>query len=327
MRKITSPLNVKNLNLKNRIVLPPMATAKALEDGSMSEEILSYYDEKTRDGDLALVIVEHSFISEEGRANKKQISVASDDMVEGLKKLSALLHKNGTLGVMQINHAGLYAKPNDPFILPAGPSALPGQNIHVLGEEGIVQIIADFAQAARRCRDAGFDGVEIHSAHGYLLNQFYSPLINKRTDAYGGSLTNRIRLHMEIIQAVRKAVGSDYPVFLRLGACDYKEGGTTIEDSVYASRIFEKEGVDLLDISGGYCGYVHPTEKSQGYFREITEELKKAVDIPVLLTGGITDLDAADAILEKNQTDLIGIGRAIYKDSHWLHEALEKLKK
>jgi len=327
MRKITSPLKIRNLNLKNRIVLPPMATAKALEDGSISEEILSYYDEKTKDGDLALVIVEHSFISEEGRANKNQLSVASDEMVEGLKKLSTLLHKNETLGVMQINHAGLYAKPNDPFILPAGPSAVPGQNIHILKREGLDQIIKDFAAAARRCKEAGFDGVEIHSAHGYLLNQFYSPLINKREDAYGGSLINRIRLHVEIIRAVRKEVGSDYPLFVRLGACDYKEGGTTIEDSVYASSVFEKEGVDLLDISGGYCGYVHPTEKSQGYFREITEALKKAVDIPILLTGGITDLEAADAILEKNQTDLIGIGRAIYKDSTWLHGALGKLKR
>ena len=327
MRKITSPLNVRNLNLKNRIVFPPMATAKALEDGSISEDILRYYDEKTKDGDLALVIVEHSFISEEGRANKNQLSVASDEMVEGLKKLSTLLHKNDTLGVLQINHAGLYAKPNDPFIQPAGPSAVPGQNIHVLKREGLDRIIMDFTEAARRCKEAGFDGVEFHSAHGYLLNQFYSPLVNKREDEYGGILTNRIRLHVEIIRAVRKEVGSDYPVFVRLGACDYKEDGTTIEDSVYASSVFEKEGVDLLDISGGYCGYVHPTEKSQGYFREITDALKKAVDIPVLLTGGITDLEAADAILEKNQTDLIGIGRIIYKDSTWLHGALEKLKR
>lgn len=320
-------MKVKNLNLKNRIVLPPMATAKALDDGSMSEEILSYYDEKTKDEDLALVIVEHSFISEEGRANKKQMSVASDAMVEGLKKLSALLHKNGTLGVMQINHAGLYAKPGDPSLLPAGPSSQPGQSIRVLKKEDLDQIMKDFAEAARRCQEAGFDGVEIHSAHGYLLNQFYSPLINKREDDYGGSLENRIRLHVDIIRAVRKAVGRDYPIFLRLGACDYQEGGTTIEDSVYASKVFQKEGVDLLDISGGYCGYVHPTEKSQGYFCEITEALKKAVEIPVLLTGGITDLEAADAILEKNQTDLIGIGRAIYKDSSWLHEALGKLKR
>lgn len=327
MRKILSPLTVKNLKLKNRIVLPPMATTKSKGDGAMSDEILNYYNEKTADGDLALVIVEHSFISEEGRANKKQVSVASDKMVEGLRKLSDLLHKNGTLGVMQINHAGLYAKPNDPFILPAGPSMLPGQNIKVLSKEDLGKITEDFTDAARRCKEAGFDGVEIHSAHGYLLNQFYSPLINKREDEYGGKLENRIRLHVEIIRAVREAVGSEYPIFLRLGAADYKEGGTTIEDSVAASVVFEKEGVDLLDISGGYCGYVHPTEKSQGYFKEITEALKKAVNIPVLLTGGITDLEAADEILEKDQTDLIGIGRVIYNDSNWLHEAIEKLTK
>ncbi len=326
MSKILSPLKVKNLTLKNRIVLPPMATSKALEDGAMSQGILDYYNEKTKDKDLALVIVEHSFITEEGRASANQLSVASDDMIEGLKKLSDVFHNNDTLAVMQINHAGTRAKPNDPTLLPTGPSLIPDVNSTVLEATALKNIIAYFTEAARRCKEAGFDGVEIHSAHGYLLNQFYSPLINKREDEYGGSLENRIRLHLEIIRAVRKTVGPDYPIFLRLGGCDYKEGGTTIDDSVIASRIFEKEGVDLLDISGGFCGYMHPTEKSQGYFREITEALKKAVTIPVLLTGGITDLDAADAILEKNQTDLIGIGRAILNDSSWLHEAVNNLK-
>ncbi len=323
MKKLLSPIKVKDLELKNRLVLPPMATAKAEEDGTMSNDILSYYDEKTKDGILSLVIVEHSFISEEGRANKRQMSVGSDVMIEGLKKLRETIHSNGSLAVMQINHAGMYARQLDETLLPVGPSKSEEKEVRELQKEDLVKITEDFAKAASRCMEAGFDGVEIHSAHGYLLNQFYSPLINKRTDEYGGSLLNRIRLHVEIIRAVRKAVGPDYPVLLRLGASDYKEGGTTIEDSVTAAKFFEKEGVDLLDISGGFCGYTHPDVTRQGYFCEITEAIKKEVSIPVLLTGGITDLHAAEDLLVNDQTDLVGIGRPIFKDSDFLKNALD----
>lgn len=327
MKKLLSPLKVRDLELKNRLVLPPMATAKAEEDGAMSEDILNYYDEKTKDGILSLVIVEHSFISEEGRANKRQMSASADTMIEGLVKLRETIHRNGSFAVMQINHAGMYARQLDETLLPVGPSTSQEKEVRALQKEDLGKIIDDFTKAASRCKEAGFDGVEIHSAHGYLLNQFYSPLINKRTDEYGGSLLNRIRLHVEIIRAVRHAVGPDYPVFIRLGASDYKDGGTTIEDSVTAARIFEKEGIDLLDISGGFCGYTHPHMTRQGYFCEITEAIKKEVSIPVLLTGGVTDLHAAEELLMNEQTDLIGIGRPIFKDSDFLKNALDSFNK
>lgn len=324
--KLFTPLKVKNLTLKNRLILPPMATAKAMEDGSMSQEILDYYQEKTESGYLAMVIVEHSFISEIGRANKRQLSVSDDRMVEGLRKLSDTLHSNGTLAVMQINHAGVYARPTDPSMLPFSPYQVEEKDARILTKEDIEKIIQDFASAARRSKEAGFDAVEIHSAHGYLLNQFYSPLINKREDEYGGSLESRIRLHVEVLQAVRRAVGEDFPVFMRLGASDYKEGGTTLKDSLEAAKIFEKEGLDLLDVSGGFSGYTHPDVTEQGYFHELTQALKEVIRIPVILTGGITDLVAAERLLVENRTDLIGIGRAIFKDSTWLKSAVDELK-
>lgn len=326
MMKLFTPLKVHNLELKNRLILPPMATAKAEEDGSMSQEILDYYHEKTESGHLAMVIVEHSFISEEGRANKRQLSVSEDRMVEGLRKLSETLHANGTLAVMQINHAGVYARPSDPSTLPFSPSPVEDKEARILKREDIEKIIQDFAAAARRSKEAGFDAVEIHSAHGYLLNQFYSPLINKREDEYGGSLDNRIRIHVEVLRAVREVVGKDFPVFMRLGASDYKEGGTTLEDSLVAAKVFQKETLDLLDVSGGFSGYVHPEVTEQGYFHELTRALKEEISIPVILTGGITDLSAAERLLKDDRTDLIGIGRAIYKDSSWLKNAVNELK-
>ena len=324
MKKLLTPFKLKNLTLKNRIIMPPMATAKAKENGEVSEEILNYYDEKTKDQNIALVIVEHSFIREDGRANPNQISVASDDMVEGLKKLAKTIHNNHTYAVMQINHAGVAAKPKGSIPRLFGPSLDPERNARAMEEVEIYEFIDDFAKAAKRVKDAGFDGVEIHAAHGYLLNQFYSPLKNKRTDEFGGDVHNRIKFTLSVVKSVRQAVGMEFPIFVRLGAADYREGGTTTQDSIIAAKSLKESGVDLLDITGGFTGYTNPNSDEQGYFNELSQAIKNAVDISIILTGGITDLLAADQLILEGKTDLVGIGRPILKDSSWLKTNLEK---
>jgi len=162
--------------------------------------------------------------------------------------------------------------------------------------------------------------------NGYLLNQFFSPLTNKRNDEYGGNVLDRIKIHLEVIDAVQSAVGEEFPILLRLGASDYVEGGTTIEDSIIAAQEFEKAGVDILDISGGFCGYIAPEIAGQGHFSSLTEEIMKVVSIPVILTGGITDVNFAEELLAERKSDLIGIGRAIYKDSKWAEKAIKSLE-
>lgn len=329
MNILNSSIMVRNLELRNRLVMPPMATAKAGNDGKVTEQLCQYYDEKSRGGYIGLIITEHSFISPEGKAGKGQISMASDSDIAGLSKVTEIIHRNGTKVMAQINHAGGAASERITGLTPVSASAVKSPRIPVkepapreLTLPEIGKVISDFAQAAQRAKKAGFDGVEIHSAHGYLLNQFFSPLTNRRRDEYSGaSLGGRIRLHLEIIRAIRSAVGNDYPVALRLGACDYMDGGTTIDDSIFAAKEFEDAGVDLLDISGGFCGYIHPSVKEQGYFSEITEELKKHIKIPVILTGGIVDAAAAETLLVKHKADLIGVGRAILKDSEWAKRA------
>lgn len=230
----------------------------------------------------------------------------------------------------QISHAGGAAKTSitGRTTLSASANPLPRagkENTDIPKEMNLLDIqkvVDDFAKAAIRAKKAGYDGVEIHSAHGYLLNQFYSPLTNKRTDEYSGStLMGRIKLHLDVIQTVREAVGKDYPIALRLGACDYIPGGSTLQDSIAAAKEFEKAGIDLLDISGGFCGYINPYSKEQGYFSEITEELKKHISIPIILTGGIVDAAAAEKLLLENKTDLVGVGRAILKNSDWAKNA------
>jgi 2,4-dienoyl-CoA reductase-like NADH-dependent reductase (Old Yellow Enzyme family) len=175
-------------------------------------------------------------------------------------------------------------------------------------------------------KEAGFDGVEIHGAHGYLLNQFFSPLTNKRTDEYGGVVFGRIRLHLEVIAAVREAVGEEFPLLLRLGASDYMAGGTRIADSTIAAVEFERVGVDILDVTGGLTGYIRPGHDEPGYFAELSEAIKGVVSIPVMLTGGVTEPQHAEKLLAEGKADLIGVGRAILRDSEWAQRAIRSLE-
>lgn len=329
MALILKALEKGKLRLENRLIFPPMATSKSDKNGYISQEILDYYDEKSRGGYIGLIIIEHSFITQQGKASDGQLSVASDSTVEGLRKLAEVIHQNGSKTVMQINHAGSAARMEVTGLEPVGPSAIENPRLKSipkeLSKEEIHQIVHEFKEAALRVKKAGFDGVEIHSAHGYLLNQFFSPLGNKRTDEYGGDVNGRIKIHLEVIKAVRQAVGEDFSILLRLGASDYTQGGTTIEDSIIAAVELEKAGVDMLDISGGFCGYLADEVDQQGYFSVLTQPLMEVVSIPVILTGGITDISAAEELLVQKKADLIGVGRAIYKDSSWAKKAMKSI--
>lgn len=329
MKNLEKPIQIGNTTVKNRLTMPPMATGKAQENGEVSEDIIAYYDDKTKSGDIGLVITEHSFVSPEGRASAAQMSMAEDKDVEGLKKLTEAIHKNGSKVIAQISHAGGAASSEDIGHTPLAPSAVKHPKVFKDTEvpvemtvEDIQKVIEDFAEAARRAQEAGFDGVEIHSAHGYLLNQFFSPLTNKREDTYNGNtLEGRTKIHLDIIEKIREKVGDDYPVALRLGASDFDENGVTLEDSIAAAKLFEQAGIDLLDISGGFTGFFNPTSKEPGYFKSLSKPIKENIDIPVILTGGVTDGKQAEALLEEEAADLIGVGRALLKDSSWPEQA------
>ena len=330
MTYLLNPLKVRSMNLANRLVMPPMATAKAELDGKVSQALLDYYGEKSRGGHISLIIIEHSYITREGKANNNQLSVADAGVIPGLRKLADVIHGNGSKAAMQINHAGSAALKEITGTTPLAPSVIAnprrGDMPREISQTEIDDIVNAFKDASRRVKEAGFDAVEIHSAHGYLLNQFLSPLTNTRTDDYGGSISNRIRIHLQVIQSVRSAVGPDFPIQVRLGASDYTEGGTTIEDSKTAARAFEKAGVDIIHISGGFIGYTPPGLTGQGFFAPLSEAIKSVVSIPVILTGGITEVDAAENLLKERKADLIGVGRAILQDSTWAERAIKNLR-
>lgn len=328
MQYLNRPMTVKGFKLRNRLVMPPMATGGCDENGAVTQKLVDYYDEKTHGGYIGLVIAEHAFVSQEGMANKKQMSISRDSDVPGLKTLSDAIHKNDSVAVAQISHAGAASRKQDNGLDSVAPSKAPlpkGPEPNLeLTVENIRVLVQKFADAARRAVAAGFDGVEIHSAHGYLLNQFYSPLTNKRTDEYGGDVMGRIKIHLEIIKAVREAIGKEKLLLIRLGGLDYgMEGGSTLEDAVTAAKAFEAAGVDILDISGGMSGtMVKGRESQQGFFTQETAVIRQNVGIPVIVTGGVKDAQAAEEILASGEADLVGVGRALLKDSDWAEKAM-----
>lgn len=326
MNMLNTPLAAGIMTFKNRLIYPPITIAKASSDGLVTEDSLAYYQEKMRGGSFSLAIVEHCYVLQEGKASNGQVSAAKDTAISGLAKLARIIKGAGTKAVIQINHAGscTSSEVTGMELKGASPVQNPrqGGTPREMTKEDLAQVISAFAAAARRGKEAGYDGVEIHSAHSYLLNQFYSPLTNQRRDEYGGTLENRLRLHLEIIQAVRKEVGRDYPLFLRLGACDHLPGGNTVKEAVEAAKILEQAGIDILDISGGMCGYVNPERDGAGYFGEESKAIRSAVSIPVITTGGITQPEEAEELLKQGAGDLIGVGRTVMKDSGWAGRAI-----
>ncbi|WP_434510769.1 NADH:flavin oxidoreductase [Desulfitobacterium sp. AusDCA] len=322
-----SDLKIKNLTFKNRIVLPPMALDIASEKGEVTAKLIEHY--RLRSQGIGLIIVEHSYVSRNGKAHPCQLGIYDDELIKGLEHLAREIHREGTPVGIQISHAGGRA-----LMSPCGPSGTLSKYLSRFGQkesvkgskklskESLRRIVNDFAQAARRAQLAGFDFVEIHGAHGYLLNQFYSPLTNLRRDEYGGTLEKRLRFPIEVIKAVRGAIGENMPIFYRLGADDRLAGGNSIEDSIIAARLLQDAGVDCLDLSGGICGYLK--NGPEGFFAYMGKAIKPILDIPVMVTGGIKTGIKANEIIADHSADLVGVGRTLLQDSEWVSK--ERLK-
>ena len=326
MIHVNETLKILNMELGGRIIMPPIATYKSTDEGYVTDEICEYYQARGENPNVSLIITEHCYISQQGKAKVKQMSIKEDQCIPGLKKLVDSIHKTGTKAVAQLNHAGAAAISEITGMDVVAPSEVPLPGIPANGDaitpnqltkEEIQRVAIDFAKAAVRAKEAGYDGVEIHSAHRYLLNEFYSPITNKRDDEYGGPVENRVRIHREVIQAVRASVGDDYPIFIRLGACDYMDGGSSIDDAVKASKMFEEAGVNLIDITGGMCGYIREGHSEPGYFSDASKAIKEEVNVPIILTGGVKTLDDAGSLLNEGCADLIGVGRELFKNPTW----------
>lgn len=319
---LLEPLEVKGLTLRNRIVMPPMHTGLATSGGAVTENLIEHYIQRSKE--LGLLIVEHSYVSLEGRLSENQLGIYDDSLVDGLEKLSSRVHKMGTPVVIQINHAGRDANTEITGMEPVSPSS--SGNARELRREEIGALVEAFVMAAERAVKAGFDGVEIHGAHGFLLNQFFSPLVNRRQDRYGGSLENRMRFPLEVVERVREKVGGRFLLY-RLGSDDLDPAGVNIKNSKKFTVKLEEAGVDIIDVSGGLCGS-RPSQLQgrQGYFIPQAQQIKKVVDIPVIGVGGITEPEYANTVIQEGKVDLVAVGRALLEDPDWTAKAIKELQ-
>jgi 2,4-dienoyl-CoA reductase-like NADH-dependent reductase (Old Yellow Enzyme family) len=330
MANLLTPLSFSGLTVRNRIVMPPMWSGQATPDGCVTEKIIRYHQERAAAG-CGLIIVEHSFVHPGGRHSATQMGVHSDKMMDGLHLLAAAIRREGAVAALQISHSGSRVTSTVlGGIKPVAPSAkrhpyeTAGEIPEALTATQIQEIVGAFGKAAVRARDAGFDAVEIHAAHGFLLSEFLSPLTNQRTDEFGGNAENRSRIHLQVLGEVQRLAGREYPVFIRLGAHDETPGGLELEDACQAAVRLEQGGVHLIDVSGGLqgsCGLA----KEPGYFVPYAAALKARVMIPIIVTGGIREPAHADRIIREGRADLVGIGRAMLEDAGWARKAIAAL--
>lgn len=332
--KLLQPGKIGGMTVRNRIVLPGMGTGSN-DDGpaglmsELSDRTIDYYAERAKGG-AGLIITQACTIMYESRGIGN-LQLHDDSVIPRFAQLAKAIQAHGAKAVVQIVHHGTILSlrsmylPDKEAVKPLAPSAIPFPENDVMpiemAQEDIDRVVAGFAEAARRVKDAGFDAVEIHGAHGYLIGQFRSPMTNKRTDKYGGGPENRARFCCEVLAAVRKKVGPDYPVLLRMSGTSYSEGGITVEDSVIQAPLFVEAGADAIDVSVGSLETYHyilpPYMVPAGLNVPAAEAIKKAVKVPVIAVGRLgTDIPLAESILEKGQADFIAIGRGLIADPY-----------
>lgn len=338
MSLLFSPIQIKNVRLKNRIVVSPMCQYSA-EEGFATDWHLVHLGSRAIGG-AGLVIQEASAISPEGRITTEDLGIWTDDHIPMLQRITTFIQANGAVAGIQLAHAGRKAS----FLAPwkggrqkpekeggyksFAPSPIPfhegDEAPFALDGSGIEKVKSDFKAAAQRAWKAGYQVIEIHAAHGYLIHQFLSPLSNQRNDLYGGSFENRIRLLLEVIENVQQVWPADQPLFVRISATDWAEGGWTPMDSILLSKILKEKGVDLIDCSSGGLAVQQQIPVSAGYQVPFAASIKQETGVLTGAVGLITEAQQAEEILQKQQADLIFLARELLRDPYFpLHAAQE----
>lgn len=327
MAGLASPLSLGHFTMRNRIIMPPMANNVADENGTAAATLVEHYRARAAGGP-GMIIVEHSYVTRDGRVDAHQLGICDDAHVAALTPIAAAIRGGGALAIIQITHGGSRCPRAATGRQPAGPSdvRVPGdaEDPRPLTIDEIRELPVLFAAAARRAMAAGFDGVEVHGAHGYLLNEFASPHTNRRTDEYGGPLDNRLRVAGEVLTAVRETLG-DSLLLYRFGVEDGLDDGVTPEVAAEMAPALAGWGVDLLDCSGGLCGSRPADRTGQGFFVPAAAIVRAASPVPVSAVGGISDPRYADDIVRRGLVDAVCVGRAQLKDPEWAAKALAQL--
>lgn len=315
---------IKNLHLRNRFVRSATWEGMADEQGAPTPE-LNLLMADLAHGEVGLIISGHAYVSPDGQASPRQLGAHDAKLLPKLALMPQAVHAAGGRIALQLAHAGAYG------VAPAGkigPSAIAdheGKYCQSMTTEDIQRVVTAFADGAALAKQAGFDAVQIHAAHGYLLSQFLSPYYNRREDEYGGSLENRARMVLEVYAAVRQAVGEDYAVLIKLNSDDFIDGGLTVEDMLQVVELLEEVGIDAIEISGGTIwgpSQYHPVRLApealthKAYYRKAARLCKAFVQVPVILVGGIRSLDVAEELLTEGAADYIALCRPLIREPH-----------
>lgn len=325
---IFSPLQIGAVKLKNRIVMAPMGSNYADEHGWVTDRLVCYYSARAKGG-VGLITVEGAFPEKSGKVLTNQLAIDTDDTIGGLSRLAGEIHQAGSKAAVQILHAGRQTRQSVCGQQPVAPSPVPcpvcRETPHELTYQEIQKIIESHAQAALRAQAAGFDLVELHCAHGYLLNQFLSTYSNHRIDAYGDKTEGRARIVVEIIEQIRRITDPKLVLGCRISADEFVLGGLNLAESIRIARILEKAGLDYLSVSGGVYESIQrvipPIYIPPGSLVHLAHGIKKSVNIPVITVGGFTEPELIEKVLADKKADLVALGRALLADPNFAVKA------
>lgn len=315
---------INGLALKNRFVRSATWEGMAEADGTCSQQLIDLMQSFAQ-GQVGLIITSHMYVTREGQASPLQMGIDSDARVPPLRRMTAAVHDHGGKIVAQIAHAGCFTNANltgmQPMALSIVDDKAPNK-YRLATTADFKQLVQDFASAARRVREAGFDGVQLHAAHGYLLSQALSPALNQRDDAYGGSLANRARLPLDVLAEVRQTVGEDFPVFIKVNCADFLDGGLELEEALAFGRMLQDAGIDAIEVSGGTIasGHLSPvrvkinSEDKEAYFREGAKAYKASLQVPIFLVGGIRSITLAEKLYDDGVADYFSMARPFIRE-------------
>lgn len=315
-----TPGDIGTLTLPNRLVRSATATRMADPDGHPSTEMVRLYQELARGG-VGLIISGHLYVHPSGKAHPEMTGIYADDLIPSLGQLTHTVHREGGRIAAQINHGGMHAS-SRAVSEAIAPSAIEGSFLKRPAREmtptEIETMIEAYAQAARRAQEAGFDAVQIHGAHGYLISQFLSPFVNRRSDEWGQDLEGRMRFLRQVCAAVRHEVGEEYPVFIKLGMKDGPEDGLTAQESAQVVAALEEFGLDAVEISSGVGGGKDLSIRSgirrpedEAYFRPLAHVARAQTNLPILLVGGLRSRDVMEDVLSSGDADFISLSRPL----------------
>lgn len=324
MSRLFEKTAINGLELENRFVRSATWEGMAEDDGSVTPKLIKTMADLA-EGGVGLIVSSHAYVRRDGQAGRWQLGVFKDEHVSGLSKMASAVHDSGGKIVLQLAHAGGFAAnalTGLPLLIVSDIETMAETPRREFTESDIEQLAEAYAQAAARAKSAGFDGVQIHSAHGYFLSQTLSPWFNRRTDEYGGDIQNRAKLLLMVYKAIRTEVGNDYPVMIKMNCRDFIENGLTLDDSMEVGKTLAEAGLDAIELSGGVLtsSRLSPsrhkidTEEKEAYFREEAKAFKQAVDIPLILVGGMRSFEVAEKLVDEGVADYISLSRPLIRE-------------